>query len=404
MRLTRKLLAFALVFGFSVQPHSASAFEPAAATSVFARLVKAPDLRNPSVSLIDASSGEVIFENSAYSLRKPASVLKVLSATATLKYLEGDQTFQTVAYLGTETSSVVITGALDPWIAYRYTDARKMKRTSLPRLALASIDRINRDRIIPTRNIKVYYSNLYTSDLLSLTSIFKSRGIRMVPIKILPKEGPALSVEEIFSSSSPTVNKMLSYFLTWSDNSLADRMAQLASQSAGNGRNEAGVAKTFSSILREMEIDPSKIRIKDGSGLSHDNRVTSHLVAQLLYKIHKDPEFSAIIDGLPISGVTGTLEKRYIESAPEAIGLVRAKTGTLNGTVSLAGYIESEDREYIFVVIADNISRSFSASERARTTLDKYLAKLATPLIALPVIEPVEVTANESESSTTLVD
>jgi D-alanyl-D-alanine carboxypeptidase/D-alanyl-D-alanine-endopeptidase (penicillin-binding protein 4) len=402
MRLTRKFLAFILVFGFTVQPYSARAFEPATASSVFARLVNAPDLRNPSVSLIDASTGEVIFENSAYSLRKPASVLKVLSATATLKHLEPQQTFQTVAYLGTETSSVVIAGGLDPWIAYRYTDARKMKRASLPRLALNAIERINRDRIIPTRNIKVYYSNLYTSDLMSLTSIFKSRGIRMVPIKILPKEGPALSVEEIFSASSPSVKKMLSYFLTWSDNSLADRMAQLASQSAGNGRNQEGVAKTFSSILREMEIDPSKMKIKDGSGLSHDNRVTSHLVAQLLYKIHKDPEFSAIIDGLPISGVTGTLEKRYIESAPEAIGLVRAKTGTLNGTVSLAGYIESEDREYIFVVIADKISRSFSASERARKTLDKYLAKLATPLITLPILELTEAVAINSESATVL--
>ena len=402
MQSSRKLLPLLLVLGFVLQPYSASAFDPSTATSVFARLIKAPDLRNPSVSLIDASTGEVIFENSPYSLRKPASVLKVLSATATLKYLAPEQTFQTVAYLGTETSSVVIAGGLDPWIAYRYTDARKMKRTSLPRLALNAIERINRDRIIPTRNIKVYYSNLYSSDLLSLTSIFKSRGIRLVPIKILPKDGVALRSEEIFSSSSPSVNKMLSYFLTWSDNSLADRMAQLASQSAGNGRNQAGVAKTFSTILSEMEIDPSKIKIKDGSGLSRENRVTSHLVAQLLYKIHQDPAFSAIIDGLPISGVTGTLEKRYIESAPEAIGLVRAKTGTLSGTVSLAGFIESGDREYIFVVIADNISRSFSASERARKTLDKYLAKLATPLITLPVIEAVEVTEKISESTTVL--
>lgn len=383
------VLHLALILTFPLQP--ASAFDPVTATSVFARMAKAPELANPSVSLIDASTGEVIFENSAYSERKPASVLKVLSATATLKYLDPNQTFQTTAYLGTETSSIVIAGSLDPWISYKHIEATKMKRTSLPRLALNAITAINRDRIVPTRNIKVYYSNLYTSDLLSLKSFFKGRGIRLVPIKVLPKDGATQAGEQIFSASSPTVTEMLSFFLTWSDNTLSDRMAQLASQSAGNGRNQAGVAQTFARILSELEIDSSKIIIKDGSGLSRENRVTSHLVAQLLYKIHQDPVFSAIIDGLPVSGVTGTLEKRYIESAPEAIGLVKAKTGTLSGTVSLAGYIESGDREYIFVVIADKISRTFSASERARKTLDRYLAKIAAPLIEgdiFPIDEP----------------
>lgn len=279
-----------------------------------------------------------------------------------------------------------------------------MKRTSLPRLALNAIAAINKDRVTPTRNIKVYYSNLYGTDLLSLASFFKGRGIRLVPAKVTPDQALAISGEEIFSSSSPTVTKILSFFLTWSDNTLADRMAQLASLAAGNGRNEEGVALTFQEILSQMEIDPAAIVIKDGSGLSRENRVTSHLIAQLLYKIHQDPVFSAIIDGLPVSGVTGTLKKRYIESAPEAIGLVKAKTGTLNGTVSLAGYIESGDREYIFVVIADKISRSYSASEKARETLDKYLAKIASPLIVreVPTFEEIEQPKAETTTVTAL--
>ncbi len=404
MTFIRKCVAPLLVLSLLTPLHSASAFDPSTATSVFARLIKAPELGNPSVSLIDASTGEVIFENSAYSERKPASVLKVLSATATLKYLEPTQTFTTKAYRGIENSSIVIAGGLDPWISYKHTEAVKMKRTSLPRLALNAIAAINSDRTIPTRNIKLYYSDIYGSDLSALTSFLKGRGIRLVPTRVTRNEGLALSGAEIFASSSPTVAKILSFFLTWSDNTLADRMAQLASLAAGNGRNEEGVATTFQEILGQMEIDPSKIVIKDGSGLSRQNRVTSHLVAQLLYKIHQDPVFSVIIDGLPVSGVTGTLKERYIESAPDAIGLVKAKTGTLNGTVSLAGYIESGDREYIFVVIADKISRSYSASEKARATLDKYLAKIASPLIIeeIPAIIEVELPIAESISVTTI--
>ena len=83
---------------------------------------------------------------------------------------------------------------------------------------------------------------------------------------------------------------------------------------------------------------------------------------------------------------SGTLQSRYIKTAPDAVGLVKAKTGTLSGTVSLAGYVQSGDREYAFAIIADRINRGFSASERARKTLDRYLAKIAAPL-AIPVLE-----------------
>ena len=87
-----------------------------------------------------------------------------------------------------------------------------------------------------------------------------------------------------------------------------------------------------------------------------------------------------------MSGKTGTLSERYIESAPQAVGLVKAKTGTLSGTVSLAGYVQSGDREYAFAIIADKIKRTTSASKLARKTLDIYLAKIAAPLM-VPVIE-----------------
>ena len=196
----------------------------------------------------------------------------------------------------------------------------------------------------------------------------------------------SLATEQIIYSTSPPVKVIMNWFLTWSDNILAERMARLAARAAGNQFNGAGVAKTFNKVLLDLGIDPSKIIIKDASGLSKENKLTANILSQLLYKIHSDPVFSQLIDGLPVSGKTGTLSKRYIESAPNGVGLVKAKTGTLSGTVSLAGYVQSGDREYAFTIIADQIRRSNSASALARKSLDIYLTKIAAPLV-VPIVD-----------------
>ena len=107
---------------------------------------------------------------------------------------------------------------------------------------------------------------------------------------------------------------------------------------------------------------------------------------------------------MPIGGITGTLKDRFTKTAPEAVGLVKAKTGTLNGTTNLAGYIESEDREYVFVIIADKHSRTNSAAKRARATVDRVLGKIAAPLLPQPspqpVPEPSEIVAVQTEVAT----
>jgi PBP4 family serine-type D-alanyl-D-alanine carboxypeptidase len=178
-------------------------------------------------------------------------------------------------------------------------------------------------------------------------------------------------------------------------------MARLAAKSAGYPQNTTGIRAVFKKVLAEMEIDSSKLVVKDGSGLSHDNRLTAKLLGDLLLEVYENPDYKLVADSLPSGGINGTLNERFIKTAPQAVGLVRAKTGTLNGTVTLAGYIESEDREYIFVVIADRLSRSYSASKVARDTLDRYLGKIALPLIpVLPALPVLTETATVISSTT----
>jgi D-alanyl-D-alanine carboxypeptidase len=147
-----------------------------------------------------------------------------------------------------------------------------------------------------------------------------------------------------------------------------------------------------------MKIDTKNLVVKDASGLSKQNRMTAKQVAQLLFLIYHDPKFAPLVEGLPVGGVSGTLQNRFLETAPEAVGLVRAKTGTLNGTTNLAGFVESGENHYIFVVIADRHSKSYTVTKKVRATVDRILGKIATPLL------PVLVSLTPSSESVTITN
>jgi D-alanyl-D-alanine carboxypeptidase len=140
-------------------------------------------------------------------------------------------------------------------------------------------------------------------------------------------------------------------------------------------------------MLTGFGINSSNLVIKDASGLSKDNRISAEQIAQLLMVINHDPKFAPMIAGLPIGGETGTLQHRFVDTAPTAVGLVRAKTGTLNGTTNLAGFVDSGDHQYIFVILADRHSKSYTVTKKVRAIVDRVLGKIATPL--LPELLPL---------------
>lgn len=358
---------------------SASAFDPVSAAGVFARMAAAPELSNPSVSLIDVSTGSVVFESSASSQRKPASTMKLLSAVATLKYLTPQQTFATSVSLGPIPDSLVVNGQYDPWMSINDQVATKMHRTSYPLLVSKGLSAAKKKSGGSVKKLKIYYNDLFSSDLATLKSLYSKRGVTTTFVKVTDEKALAIAGEEVAYSTSPPVKEIIDWFLLWSDNLISERMGRIAAKAAGNQFSDDGVAVTFATLLIELGIDPSQVIVKDASGLSRENKVTASVMSQLLYKIYIDPALSQIANGLPIGGKTGTLRHRYLETAPQAVGLIKAKTGTLTGVVSLAGYVESGDREYAFIVIADEISRTRAASDRARKTIDRYLGKIAAP-------------------------
>lgn len=358
----------------------AQALDPNSVASIFERISSNKELADPSVVVIDQKTGEIVFEKNGESPRKPASVQKLLTASAAFTYLLPTQRFTTSVWLGTKSKSIVIKGSLDPWFSLNDLQAKKMGRTSLPRIEYNTLSALKQANSGSIRNSTIYYSDLYSQDVANLKSFYIKHGVKPIMKRVSAVEAEELAAEPILTSDSPELQEILAFTLTWSDNLLAERIARLASQAAGHSLDDQGVAQTFNEVLSNFGITNRNLIIQDASGLSRENRITAKQVAELLFKIRVDPKLSPLINGLPVGGVTGTLRHRFIETAPQAVGLIKAKTGTLNGTANLAGYVESGDREYAFVIFADRLRKTGVAESRARNTVDRLLGKVAAPL------------------------
>ena len=355
----------------------------AAITKTFERISQSPSLANPSIVLLDGGSGEVIFEKNPLSPRKPASVLKLLSTALALQNLDPNLQFETTISLGPTPRSLILAGEFDPWMASRHVDVVANNRASLAGLGNKAIEwLIPLEGGIP-RSVSIKYNGVYLADIRALGDYLKRRGVKAYFVPVSLAQVQEMAIEKIATVTSPTVRQIVEYALRWSDNLLADRLVEAGAVANGFPRNIEGVDAALREFLTEQGIDPSGLFVRDGSGLSKQNRVTAQMMADLLIKIRESDVLSPIYDGLPVSGISGTLQDRFTDTSPDAVGLVHAKTGTLDGTVTLAGYVSSGEDEYIFVAFADRIKKGITAIKSARTTLDRLIGKLASPSLSV---------------------
>ena len=385
MLLLKRLFAICLALILSIAPADA-ALAPESIPAVFDELLKVPTLSNPAMIVIDGTTGQIIYEKNIYSQRKPASIMKVLAGAVTLDYLDPQSVFNTTINIASEKKTVIIRGSLDPWISSDHKVARKMNRASLPYMGFNTLSAVKEANGGSLKNYKVIYSNLYSQDVANLKAFWAKRGFKPVFKSVSDDEAFMAQGDLIASENSPPVTQILDYMMLWSDNLLADRLARIAAREAGYSLDLKGVETIFRNLLAQLEIDDSKLVVADASGLSKKNKITAKLMGELLYKIRKEEKYALLYESLPIGGVSGTLENRFTTTAPSAVGLVRAKTGTLNGTATLAGYVQSTDREYVFVTLADDIAKGNAALNKARAAIDRVLGRIAAPNIPAEII------------------
>lgn len=365
-------LALSLISAGLVSIIGAASASALVIPSSFKAHAHARALYSPGVLVIDPTSSKVIYQVAPDALRAPASVLKLISMTTTLNAFPASTRFTSRLYQTATPGHFVLVGESDPWITGSPFEASAYHRAFLPALinkALAA------DRTLTS--IDLDYRNLYSPDISMLVHYFSGR-VKIIPHQ-LPNDVAATDEAKdlVASVSSPPLSDIIKFTLLWSDNLLADRLAHLSAKKLGFPANEAGLNAAFKSVLANYQIDSTGLSVQDGNGLSHATRVSTRMIAELLLAIHRDPKLAPIYAGLPVSGRTGTLKVRFVSDAPSAVGLIHAKTGWINNTVSLAGFVTVGNSQYIFTVIADKLPNSEVARQAARVDIDQMLATIA---------------------------
>jgi D-alanyl-D-alanine carboxypeptidase/D-alanyl-D-alanine-endopeptidase (penicillin-binding protein 4) len=176
--------------------------------------------------------------------------------------------------------------------------------------------------------------------------------------------------------SAPLV-RIIETMLSNSDNMLAEAMARQVAIATGAPASFSGAAKAVTIELTKLGMPMQGVHIVDGSGISHQNRLTPALLASVIsYAAQPShPQFHAMFTGMPVAGYSGTLVHRFVATATKgADGMLRAKTGTLDGVSALAGFvIDASGRALVFVVLLDKTP--FAGAPAA---LDVIGAKLRT--------------------------
>ena len=123
----------------------------------------------------------------------------------------------------------------------------------------------------------------------------------------------------------------------------------------------------------QLGIATEHVAYRDGSGLSRHDYVTPRAILQVLDAMRRAPWGSMFRLSLPLAGVDGTIANR-MKNTPAA-GNASAKTGTLDRTRALSGYVTSADgRVVMFSMIANSYTVPTREVDRVQDLLVATLA------------------------------
>jgi D-alanyl-D-alanine carboxypeptidase/D-alanyl-D-alanine-endopeptidase (penicillin-binding protein 4) len=176
------------------------------------------------------------------------------------------------------------------------------------------------------------------------------------------REQPALA-----TARSPKLARLIDETNETSNNFYAEMLLKrLAARDGRRGTTKAG-ARRVRTFARRLG---SKVRPRDGSGLSRANRASPRDVGRLLAEMLDHDAGPAFERSLPVAGREGTVRYRMRGTAAE--GRCRAKTGTLTGVSALSGYCDAGGRTLAFSILMNGVDVA-----TARVTQDRMAAAIA---------------------------
>ncbi|WSN14673.1 D-alanyl-D-alanine carboxypeptidase/D-alanyl-D-alanine-endopeptidase [Micromonospora sp. NBC_01699] len=184
---------------------------------------------------------------------------------------------------------------------------------------------------------------------------------------------------ELGRVESPPMGRLVEFMLADSDNVVAEALARQVALARNQPASFDGAAAAMDAVVAELKLAADQSTLSDGSGLSRNNRISPELLTDVLALAADGtrPELAGIFAGLPVAGWSGTLSERFgNQTASAAVGVVRAKTGTLTGVHAIAGVVTTtQGRLLAFAVLADQVPVGL---EQAQPPLDRIAAALAT--------------------------
>lgn len=179
----------------------------------------------------------------------------------------------------------------------------------------------------------------------------------------------------LLSSRTHTLGQVLRPMMKQSDNLCAEALFyQLGILDGVPYPSSKASARRVEQMVREAG-GSKPFRVADGSGLSLYNYTTARiLVRALRYAYQRGEVFAQLLESLPQAGVDGTLSSRMKDGA--ACANVRAKTGTVTGVSSLAGYVTAAGGHTLCFAI---INQGVAGSRLAHMFQDTVCQMLAEP-------------------------
>ena len=344
----------------------------------------------------DLTADSVIFSHNARQLMRPASTMKMMNAVTALDQLGGSFLFRTRLRMTGSTDSLTLRGNLyleggmDP--LFNGDDMRAFAE-SVKRLGIDTIrGNICADLSMKDSN-KWGEGWCWDDDNPVLTPLLVNgedkfmrrfcNELRRVGITwvgdTLRGITPGTAME--LCSRTHTIDQVLQRMMKNSDNLFAECMFyQLAANGNKKGTATAkGARQAVNAIIRKVGLAPDDYYIADGSGLSLYNYVSPELEMRFLrYAWQNDNILTHLLTALPIAGVDGTLGSRMTRGAARAN--VKAKTGTVTGVSSLAGYCTAANGHHLcFSIINMGIRKSQTGRSFQDKVCDALCTKYPTP-------------------------
>jgi D-alanyl-D-alanine carboxypeptidase/D-alanyl-D-alanine-endopeptidase (penicillin-binding protein 4) len=205
-------------------------------------------------------------------------------------------------------------------------------------------------------------------------SALQAHGVRLIgrTTRGATPEGAATVAER----QSIPLSQLLTPFLKLSNNLHAEILVKAMGRAKSNtGTWDAGIA-AMKGVLPGFGIDPARMFLVDGSGLSRMDHIAPDQISALLLAARAKPWFQTWYTALPIAGIPdrlvgGTLRNRMRNTA--AANNVHAKTGSFTGASALSGYVTAATgRQLVFSMITNN-----SVGISLRTVEDTVAIRLA---------------------------